>query len=423
MPIPCRRHIAIILAVLLMWLAPDAQASGHPLANDGDSVASHAPSLRPWPAMAAGAGMLGASLAVRQAYPHHFGTAVSGTRSDHGADYLQYAPLAAPWLLKAAGVPTRSDWGRMAVSQGFAVAFMAGSVKALKESVHSMRPDGSDYNSFPSGHTAWAFMGATMMARELGKTSPWYAVGAYAVATGVAVERVIDSHHYPTDVMAGAGIGILSAQLGYWLGDLIFGDRQLAIRTEDLRLNSNFSYLSLETGLSLPLGPIRAGDTRLQRLPALSASLRGGWAMNEHWGLGVELGLLSTPLITDVHHDRTYVKSLSSLSAMIAPYYICALSNRVSFTAEIAAGYRHNLPLNLDDSSIETGTSSPVGRVNVGCVLRMSSRFSARASIGYEMARYRFTVHPSTAYHIPAAASARGISSSLLLNISSRYEF
>ena len=95
----------------------------------------------------------------------------------------------------------------------------------------------------------------------------------------------------------------------------------------------------------------------------------------------------------------------------------------MSFTAEVGAGYRHNLPLNLDDKSIETGTSSPVGRINVGCVLRFSSSFSTHAPIGYEMSRYRFSVTPSTAYHIPVAASTHGLSSSLLINISSRYEF
>lgn len=410
------RHIILPLSTLLLFISGNAQAA----VTHTDSVAREP---HPWIGMAAGAGIIGVSAIARQAYPHNFVTTSGGNSSDRGADYLQYAPLAAPWILKAAGVRTRSGWGRMAVSQGFATAFMVGSVKALKESVHAARPDGSDNHSFPSGHTAWAFMGATMMARELGGTSPWYTVGAYTLATGVAIERAIDRHHYPTDIVAGAGIGILSAQLGYWIGDMIFGDRQLELDADDLRLNSNFSFLSLQTGLALPLGPICAGDTRIQRMPALSASLRGGWAINDHWGMAVELGLLSTPLISDVNHYRTYIKSMSSLSAVIAPYYICALSNRVSFTAEVGAGYRHNLPLNLDDKSIETGTSSPVGRINVGCVLRFSSSFSTHASIGYEMSRYRFSVTPSTAYHIPVAASTHGLSSSLLINISSRYEF
>jgi len=405
---------------MMTGITGSMHAATHVTASDSMTL-TH--TLSPWIGIAVGAGLFGTVVTARQSYPHSYSIASMGKSPDRGADVLQYTPLAAPWLLKAIGVPTRSGWGRMAVSQGIATALMAGTVKGLKESVHSLRPDGADHRSFPSGHTAFAFMGATMMARELGHVSPWYAIGAYAVATGVAVERAVDRHHFPTDIVAGADIGIISAQLGYWVGDMLFGDRQLELPPQDLCHNTNFSYLALQTGLALPLGPIHAGDTHIQRLPALSASLRGGWAISEHWGLGLEFGLLSTPLITDVHHYRTHVKSLSSLSALITPYYIFPLNDRVSFTAEAAAGYRHNLPLNLDDSSIETGASSPVGRVNVGCVLRFSTKFSAQASIGYEMSRYRFTVKPSAAYHIPDATSTRGLSSTLLINISSRYEF
>lgn len=408
--------LIITLTALLISLADTMHAATDSIACDSTT---HAPS--PWIGLATGAGLLGTSVAARQSYPRNHSIAPRGKSPDRGADCLQYAPLVAPWLLKAAGVPTRSGWGRMAVSQGIATALMVGTVKGIKESVHALRPDGSDLHSFPSGHAAFAFMGATMMARELGEVSPWYSIGAYAVATGVAVERAVDRHHYPTDIVAGAGIGILSAQLGYWIGDMLFGNRQLEIPSHDLCPNSNFSHIALQTGLALPLGHIRAGDTHLQRLPSLSASLRGGCAISEHWGLGAELGLLSTPLITDVQHYRTYVKSLSSFSAVIVPYYTCPLSDRASFSAEVAAGYRHNLP--LDDASIETGTSSPVGRINIGSILRLSNNFSTQISIGYEMSRYRFTVKPSTVYHIPAAASTRGLSSALLINISSRYVF
>lgn len=379
--------------------------------------------MQRWIPMAAGGAIMGGGTLARQIYPHDYRVTPTYERSHRGTEVLQYIPMAMPWVMKAAGAPTASGWGRMAVSHGAALAIMAGAVSSLKDACHSVRPDGSDPHSFPSGHSAWAFMGATMAARELGGISPWYTIGAYALATGVAVERAIDMHHYPTDVMAGAGIGILATQIGYMIGDLIFGHSQLSIKPHELRPNSNFSFLSLSTGLALPLGPIRAGATRIERLPALTASLRGGWAISDHWGLGLEAGLLSTPLITDVSHDRTYVKSLSSLSAMIAPYYICTLSDRVSLTAEAAAGYRHNLPLNLDDEAIESCASSPVGRISAGCVLRLDPRFSARVSIGYEMSRYRFTVRPSAAYSIPGHASARGISSAILVSISSRYEF
>lgn len=412
-------NITLLVTALLLNIAGTLHATPS-VSLDADTLPR---ARQPWIGLATGVGIFGTAAVARQSYPRVWNRHSDKKSPDRGTDWLQYAPLATPWVLKAAGVHTRSGWGRMAVSQGLATILMAGTVKTMKDSFHSSRPDGSDVHSFPSGHTAFAFMGATMLAFELNDVSAWYTVGAYAMATGIALERAIDNHHYPTDIAAGAGIGIFTAQLGYWIGDMIFGRHRPDIPTGDLRPNTNVSFLSLQTGLALPLGHVRAGNTSLQRLPSLSASLRGGWAVSDHWGLALEFGILSTPLLSDVHHDRTYVKSMSSLSALIIPYYVCPLSNCVSFTAEAAVGYRHNLPLNLEDSSIETGTSSPVGRVNAGCVLRFSSNFSARASIGYEISRYRFTVRPSTIYHIPAAASTRGISSALLLNISSRYEF
>ena len=77
-------------------------------------------------------------------------------------DYLQYAPAAVMVGMKAAGVRSRSSWGRMFTSDAFSVGLMAIAVNSLKYSCRVMRPDGSSRNSFPSGHTATAFMTATM---------------------------------------------------------------------------------------------------------------------------------------------------------------------------------------------------------------------------------------------------------------------
>ena len=76
------------------------------------------------------------------------------------------------------------------------------------------RPDGSAFNSFPSGHSATAFMGAELVRHEYG----WgWGGAAYALATSVAVLRVVHQRHWWWDTLAGAGVGILSANIGYWL--------------------------------------------------------------------------------------------------------------------------------------------------------------------------------------------------------------
>ena len=69
--------------------------------------------------------------------------------------------------------------------------------------------------SFPSGHTSTAFALATSMSLQYKK---WYiVVPAYAWATSVGYSRLYLGEHYPTDVLAGAAIGIGSAYLSEWL--------------------------------------------------------------------------------------------------------------------------------------------------------------------------------------------------------------
>ena len=69
--------------------------------------------------------------------------------------------------------------------------------------------------SFPSGHTSTAFALATSLSLQYKK---WYVVvPAFAWATSVGYSRLYLGEHYPTDVFAGAAIGIGSAYLSNWL--------------------------------------------------------------------------------------------------------------------------------------------------------------------------------------------------------------
>ena len=86
---------------------------------------------------------------------------------------------------------------------------------SLKHTTRVLRPDGSTRNSFPSGHTAHAFLAASIVHTEFRHKSPWYGIGAYSVASSVAALRMLNNRHWQSDVFAGAGIGILSAHLGY----------------------------------------------------------------------------------------------------------------------------------------------------------------------------------------------------------------
>jgi len=74
----------------------------------------------------------------------------------------------------------------------------------------------SDYfNSFPSGHTAYAFLGATFLSTTFSKEypdSPWklpLIISSYTLAAGVGTMRLTSGNHFLTDVLAGAALGAL----------------------------------------------------------------------------------------------------------------------------------------------------------------------------------------------------------------------
>lgn len=132
-------------------------------------------------------------------------------------DYVQYTPIASVVVLKACGLETRHGW-RDIVCLGAGSALISTAFCNLaKYTFKAERPYDGVYNSFPSGHTITAFFGAEMLRRELGGEYPGIAVAGYVVATGVGLMRMYNNRHWASDVLAGAGIGILSTSLMYWL--------------------------------------------------------------------------------------------------------------------------------------------------------------------------------------------------------------
>lgn len=93
-------------------------------------------------------------------------------------------------------------------------AVMCAITQPVKHIVNEVRPDGSSFDSFPSGHTATVFMGAELVRSEY---SSGIGIAAYGVACGVGFFRLYNNRHWLNDVIAGAGIGILSARVGIWM--------------------------------------------------------------------------------------------------------------------------------------------------------------------------------------------------------------
>lgn len=132
-------------------------------------------------------------------------------------DFSQYLSMLSIYGLSAMGVPSKNNTKDKTIILATSYLLMGLTVNSFKQTASVQRPDGSSYNSFPSGHTATAFMGAELLYQEYKHESVWYGVSGYVVAAGTGVFRMYNNRHWLTDVVAGAGIGILSAKAGYWL--------------------------------------------------------------------------------------------------------------------------------------------------------------------------------------------------------------
>ena len=128
--------------------------------------------------------------------------------------YLPYAPLAAVYGLNAIGLKGKNNFGNRTALASKSYMLNAVLVKGLKMWTDTERPNGRD-ESFPSGHTSVAFAMAHVMHKEYGEQSSWYSIGAYTCATATAALRVMKNSHWIGDVVAGAGIGMLSTELIY----------------------------------------------------------------------------------------------------------------------------------------------------------------------------------------------------------------
>lgn len=130
-------------------------------------------------------------------------------------DYFMFVPHAAVYGFEWLGMKPKTDWKNRAAIHIKGELITLGAVYLLKKTIDNQRPDGTAM-SFPSGHTANAFAGATILSIEYKDKYPWVPYVAYGMASGVGVMRIANNRHYISDVLFGAGLGILSMHLAYW---------------------------------------------------------------------------------------------------------------------------------------------------------------------------------------------------------------
>ncbi len=132
-------------------------------------------------------------------------------------NYAQYAPAVMVYGLNAMGIKGKHNLRDRTIIYASSQLIAAAFTMPLKYLVKEERPDGSNTLSFPSGHSATAFSSAQFMFREYKDSNFWLSLSGYPFAVFTAVYRMLNDKHWLGDVVAGAGFGILSTELAYWL--------------------------------------------------------------------------------------------------------------------------------------------------------------------------------------------------------------
>lgn len=256
----------------------------------------------------------------------------------------QYAPLVATWGLHAAGVEGQSSWKRLAVSNAVSALIVAGITNSLKYTVRERRPDETAKNSFPSGHTATAFMAATILHKEYGQTrSPWYSVAGYSMATATAVGRILNNRHWVTDVLVGAGVGIIATDLGYFVTDLLMkgkGKKRSVLKafSSNEQQNPSFLGITVDAGMGTEQLAVsyaavqsstsknyqvdnQAFDIRLHLGTSASVCVEGAYFLNNYIGVGGQLRATTIPVKATVDFNSDNYLSIEGVDKQItAPY-------------------------------------------------------------------------------------------------------
>lgn len=304
-------------------------------------------------------------------------------------DYIQFVPAWTAYALNLAGYKGRSSFKRLFFSSGFSFAFMGLFINSIKYSAAEMRPDGSTANSFPSGHTATAFTCATILHKEYGLTrSPWFSVGAYSISTLTGIMRTLNNRHWISDILVGAGLGVISTDLGYMMADFMFKKKGINYTVgagkDDLILNPSFFKLSLGSSIisdiKLPsevdytryawLSPAPdAPDIDTELFPiathgdpfknanqtirnnrtikvgtATSVGAEAAYFINPYVGVGARVRIATAPVYADGLHasttidGKTYQNNGSASDIMSVTDWSAGLYGSIPFTKHFAIG-------------------------------------------------------------------------------------
>mgnify|MGYP003199246539 CR=1 FL=1 len=256
-----------------------------------------------------------------------------------------------------------------------------------------------DY-SFPSGHTATAFMTATMLTKEYGHISPWIGIGAYSVATATGLMRMANNKHWLSDVLTGAGIGILA--------DLIFNDK--GIHYYDIADNCSVDDAPTFVGLYLGLNAMPGnyslpGNSSLQFSSGSTAGLEGAYFFNPYIGVGGRLAVSNNAVIYKGHAlDETLDMFLVHAGA----YFSYPIMSRLLIGSKALVGMSFCNQMKTSEYAIGKNCGAGLG-TGVSLTFRARSNLGIRMFADYNLSFNRISPAKSTSHLIVIGGSVNVI--------------
>ena len=130
-------------------------------------------------------------------------------------DYTRYAPIVQLYIADIVGIEAKSHWFDQTKNMAISMLLTDAVTKLMKKSIYKVRPNGTNSDAFPSGHTSVAFATGSVLYEEFKDTSPILAYSGYGFSAATGVFRLLNNKHWVSDVIMGAGLGIMITKLVY----------------------------------------------------------------------------------------------------------------------------------------------------------------------------------------------------------------
>jgi hypothetical protein len=134
-------------------------------------------------------------------------------------NYIQYAPIAELYTSDLVFSKSKNEVFQQTKNLAISEILTAIIVQGLKKTTKNTRPNGSPF-SFPSGHSGQSFTGATALYLEYKDSNKLFALSGYGFSTATGILRITNNRHWLSDVLVGAGIGIISTRLVWYVNPL-----------------------------------------------------------------------------------------------------------------------------------------------------------------------------------------------------------